>query len=126
MTITDSTQYGCINNQTPYVAADDYFTLDVAAELHNGTAADTFEVVLNAAPDGAGGTVLGQAAHAQTIRVGFDKSLAAGNQSYPITVRSKARPDCFSVFYTDPVPVCSSCPAAVCLPGEVQLTRTFD
>ena len=122
--ITDTVAV-CQDNGTPLNGADDYILLTVGATLVNGTATDTFEVVLDALPDGTGGTVLGEAAHGQTVTVGQGQQLPAdGTTTTLLTVRKKNDVGCVTTFNAGPLADCRVC-GFQCL-GPITISRSSD
>ena len=113
----------CQDNGTPLNGLDDYYLLSVIAQPYAGVAADTFELVRDANPDGTGGTVLGTAAPGQSVTIGQDRSLVTGGGT-TITVRHRNDAGCAAVFTPGPLPDCKTC-GLQCL-GPISITRTFD
>lgn len=106
-TITQSAQSVCNDNDTRTVPEDDYFTIDInaTAAVANST---QYEVVLNAAQDGTGGTVLGISDYGTPITVGTPTTFVAdGTTTYIVTVRDATSSGCFQNFTTAAVISCS-------------------
>jgi SdrD B-like domain len=106
------------NNGTTTNAADDTFTAQIKATAISPGAAGIYEVVLNANPDGTGGTVLnaGGTAYGQTIKVGGGL-LSANGQPIKLTIRDKNKPACFETITVQADPFRLNCPTSpVCLP----------
>jgi len=125
---TEQIQNACIDNGTPTNLADDYYTVTLNAT--NGTSTDQYEVVINAAIDGTGGTVLGTATYGTSITVGDGSDTTPANDfaadgvsTYIITVRDVNDNTCFTTYTTTIVANCSSCPAPVCPPVQITINR---
>ena len=106
------------NNGTPTNPTDDYFTVSVQANATNAGAADLYEVVLNANPNGTGGTVLnvGGTYYNQPVKVGLGKELKANSVAIKLTVRDATKPACVSSVSVQADPFRLNCKPDICLP----------
>ena len=105
----------CDNNGSRANTADDFFTVDVTATNGLPAAGTLFQVVLGAAPDGTGGTILATGSYGQTLTVGQNQEFAAnGTATYALTVREVDGFGCFETQTVGPVATCSSCPPQTC------------
>lgn len=106
------------NNGTFTDTSDDYFTVLIQTNVISAGALGLYEVVINANPDGTGGTVLniGGTAYDSTIRVGLGKELKANSQPIKLTVRDVNKPACVEsiTVQADPSPI--ECKPSICLP----------
>ena len=110
----------CEDNGTPAISTDDYFTFTLIAD-QNGANSTTYEVVRNAQPDGAGGTVIATGNYGDMLTLGQDKQFAAdGNSTYPLTIRESGGDGCFIQETVGPVEPCSNCPNPNCGPVQIQ------
>ncbi|MCB0552149.1 MAG: DUF11 domain-containing protein, partial [Phaeodactylibacter sp.] len=114
LSIDQTSQSTCQDNGTNMNPADDYFTVTVNASATDGGASNQYQVVIGAAGDGTGGTVLGAQTYGSSITVGdgtngatgtFD---ADGSTTYTITVRDADDPMCHDEFTTTAVNSCST------------------
>ena len=120
------TQSSCVNNGTNAVASDDYFTVTIQAT--NTGNMGTYEVVLGAASNGTGGTVLnpGGTAFGSSVTVGgvgqgnAKGFLANGSSTYPILIRQVGQTNCHTFRLTGTVAPCSTCFPIPCQPGTLQ------
>ena len=106
------------NNGTPTNSTDDYFTVSVQANATNAGAGDLYEVVINANPNGTGGTVLnmGGTYYNQPVKVGLGKELKANSVAIKLTVRDATKPACVSSVSVQADPFRQDCKPNICLP----------
>jgi hypothetical protein len=106
------------NNGTTTDASDDYFTALIQTNVISSGASGLYEVVVNANPDGTGGTVLnvGGTAYGSTIRVGLGKELKANSQPIKLTVRDINKPACVESITVQADPFVLECKPNICLP----------
>jgi len=112
------------NNGTPTDPADDYFTVQAQANATNAGAADLYEVVINANPNGTGGTVLnpGGTYYNQPVKVGLGKELKANSVAIKLTVRDAIKPACVNSVDVQADPFRLECKPDICLP--IKIVRT--
>jgi SdrD B-like domain len=106
------------NNGTPSDPTDDYFTVSVQANATNSGAADLYEIVINANPDGTGGTVLntGGTYYNQPVKVGLGKELKANSQAIKLTVRDAVKVACVNSVSVQADPFRLECKPDICTP----------
>jgi hypothetical protein len=106
------------HNGTPSNPTDDYFTVLVQANAISLSSAGMYEVVMNANPDGTGGTVLnaGGTPYNLPIKVGADKDLKANSQPIKLTLRDKNKPACVENITVQAAPFGLECKPIICLP----------
>jgi hypothetical protein len=107
------------NNGTLMDSTDDYFTVLVQANtITNPGVADLYEVVINANPDGTGGTVLnvGGNSYGSDVRVGLLKQLKANGQPIKLTFRDKNKPACITSVIVQADAFSLNCKPEICLP----------
>jgi hypothetical protein len=109
------------NNGTPSDPADDYFTVLVQANATNAGVADLYEVVINANPDGTGGTILnpGGTYYNQPIKVGLGKELKANSQAIKLTVRDATKNACVNSVSVQADAFKLGCKPDICVPLKV-------
>jgi hypothetical protein len=112
------------NNGTPTDPVDDYFTVSVQANATNAGAADLYEVVINANPDGTGGIVLntGGTYYNQPVKVGLGKELKANSVAIKLTVRDAIKPACVNSVSVQADPYRVDCKKDICLPLKIVRT----
>jgi hypothetical protein len=106
------------NNGTPSDPTDDYFTVSVQANALSPGSAGLYEVVINANPDGTGGTVLnaGGTPYNLPVRVGGGKELKANSTPIKLTLRDKNKPACVETVMVQADPFRLECKPVICLP----------
>jgi SdrD B-like domain len=106
------------NNNTTSIITDDYFTVKVKSNATMPGAAGLYEVVINANPDGTGGTVLniGGTNYGSEVRVGLLKELKANGQPIKLTFRDKNKPACIETVTVQADPFTLKCPPVICNP----------
>ncbi len=119
--ITSTAQASSIivnNNNTPSIITDDYFTVKVKSNATSPGVASLYEVVMNANPDGSGGTVLnvGGTNYGSEVRVGLLKELKANGQPIKLTFRDKSKPACTETVTVQADPFTLNCPPVICNP----------
>ena len=113
----------CDNRGTRANSADDTFTIRVRLDATDAVGTQC-QVVLNAQPDGTGGTILATGSFGQFLTVGSSVPfLADGSGTYPLTLREVNGTGCFTTLTVGPVANCSSCPPQTC--GTVQITENL-
>jgi SdrD B-like domain len=119
--IANATSITVYNNGTPSDSADDYFTVSVQANATNAGAAELYEVVINANPDGTGGTVLntGGTYYNQSVKVGLGKELKANSVAIKLTVRDAIKPACVNSVSVQADPFRLDCKPDICLPLKI-------
>ncbi len=112
------------NNGTPSDPADDYFTVLVQANATNAGAAELYEVVINANPDGTGGLVLntGGTYYNQPVKVGLGKELKANSVAIKLTVRDAIKTACVNSVSIQADPFILDCKPNICMPLKVVRT----
>ncbi len=112
VTISQTMQSECMDNGTPTNVNDDYFQITVNA-TNTSPSLPNYQVVVNAAANGSGGTVLATVNYNTPVTVGIPTIPpfeADGSSTYEITIRDSSTPDCFDTFTTTPVDYCFTCP----------------
>ncbi len=106
------------NNNTPDNPADDYFTVKVKSNATSQGAAGLYEVVINANPDGTGGTILnvGGNNYNTEVRVGLLKELKANGQPIKLTFRDKDKTSCVETVTVQADAFRLNCPPVICTP----------
>ena len=106
------------NNGTPSDPTDDYFTVSVQANATSSGSAGLYEVVVNANPDGTGGTVLnvGGTSYNSPIKVGIGKELKANSQPIKLTLRDMNKPACVENVTVQADSFRLECKPVICLP----------
>ncbi len=110
----------CYNNYTNGNENDDYYTARVNATATHPGASGSYEVVLNAAADGSGGTVIGTAMYGTEILIGAANELPAEGTDVVLTFRDADDAACRAIIMTGSLTECSDCPAQVCPPVSLQ------
>ncbi len=104
----------CLDNGTADIVADDYFTIQLNANVINGGSSKRFEVVIGADPtSGYGGNVLnsGGTLYGSPVTVGQNKQFKAdGSTAYSIIIRDMDIKSCFQRVDLNPVASCSGLP----------------
>lgn len=112
----------CYNNYTNNIDTDDYYTFSLTVNASRPGPSNQYEVVLGAASDGSGGTVIATANYGTEITIGTGAEfLADGTTEYLITVRDTDNNLCRRVLNTGTLEECSECPTRAC--GPVSLRR---
>lgn len=110
-------QGSCNNNNTNSTTADDYYLISVRATAGVAGPTGRYYVVLNANPDGTGGTILnaGGTAYGGSVTVGSAGTFRAdGSSTYALTIRDLDIPICLTNVTTVPIASCSSCLPGLC------------
>ena len=111
----------CDDNDTPAISTDDFFTFTLIVN-ENGATSTGYQVLLNAQPDGSGGTVIATGTYGTTLMLGQNEQFAAdGSSSYDLTIRESGGGGCFLQNTVGPVDPCSNCPTPNC--GTIQIQQ---
>lgn len=112
--VANSTINPCNDNGTDNIVADDYFTIQINANVTNGGSFGKYEVVFGADPNtGAGGNVLnsGGTTFGSPITIGGNKIfLANGKSTNQLVVRDINNNTCYQLINIPAVNPCSTAP----------------
>ncbi len=112
VTITQSDESSCLNNNTKTDPSDDFIQITFNATTTGSSS--QYEVALNANADGTGGTLLntGGTNFSTAVTLGSNSSppfVADGSSTYSITVREEGNPTCHADYTSTTVASCSAC-----------------